>query len=172
MGILHTKPAIAANDISERVQDLPQELYDIIYQYTFTAEFGEVEINADYKTPKLLAVDRASRHLYAKSHYRGRTFCIAHLSNDHRDLFRWLKSLPSDHQAMIREIRFESPHQYSGHEQDDHENAKSLAGPALIRCHNDWVALLEARGFGIVKAAVRVDGYFYRLGYEVYVLKD
>ena len=163
---------MAGSDLSKRIQNLPQELYDMIYEHTFTADTEKVEINADYKPPKLLAVDRASRHFYAKSHYGGRMFFVAFGVNDLRDLLRWLKSLSGDHQAMIREIRFESPHHYIGSEQGDHAYAKSLAAPALVSCRDEWVALLEEEGLALVKDAVRVDGYFHRQGYEVYVLKD
>ncbi|KAK3707488.1 hypothetical protein LTR37_012130 [Vermiconidia calcicola] len=46
-------------------ENLSPELYDAIYELTFTCERRQQEITKEYKPPALLQVDQASRNIYA-----------------------------------------------------------------------------------------------------------
>ncbi|KAK3721394.1 hypothetical protein LTR37_003270 [Vermiconidia calcicola] len=79
MGNINTRIDGATDDLANRVQSLPQELFDTIYDQVFTSAGGE-RINIDssktYKPPYVLAVDRKSRELFAKSYYSRNIFVI------------------------------------------------------------------------------------------------
>lgn len=96
------------------VQSLSQELYDLIYEFTFTSEPGVREIGTTYKTPGLLHVDQASRHIYGESYYGGRTFHISTCdAKDYTQVnsrcYKWLRSLPKPQLEMIHSIRCDRP---------------------------------------------------------------
>jgi hypothetical protein len=63
--------------LCELVQALPRELYDEIYNLTFTANGGEIHVDKNYKPPAQLHVNRASRELFAKQYYGNTTFHFA-----------------------------------------------------------------------------------------------
>ena len=93
------------DSLAERVLALPQELFDKIYDLTFTVnESGFLEITPDFHLPrsagKMLCVDRASRAMFAKSFYGS---CKAHFYEP-IDLVRWLKTMPPEHVAMLRTV--------------------------------------------------------------------
>lgn len=88
--------------LSQAIQDLPQELFDSIYNQTFTAVPGLRIINASYRPPNLLCIDRASREKFAASYYgRGNVF-QTHKENQ---LYQWLASLTVQHRALITSVR-------------------------------------------------------------------
>ena len=99
---------IALNDTStsmerlpQLVQNLPPELQDLIYDFTFTPNPQTVSIRFDYKPPSLLTVDRASREKFAKSYYGTETIFII------ETIFygkQWLSSLPKSHLDLVREF--------------------------------------------------------------------
>jgi len=97
------------SDLPKLVQALPTELFDQIYENTFTHEQSTQVINKAYKPSHLLQVDRASRSLFAISYY-GRTLYTTDdpyerwTINKQPECCMWLKSLPAEHLNMIREI--------------------------------------------------------------------
>lgn len=112
----------------QRLESLPQELYDQIYNLTFTAEPGERKIRQSQRlgyhvlsgrqiktggesgrpfcghdSIKLFLIDRASSRLFAKSYYggRGAVFTL----NGNFDCRRWLQDLSHEHRQMPQDIR-------------------------------------------------------------------
>lgn len=70
-----TKDQVDLEDLAQRVQDLPAELYDMVLEYTFTAGRERIEITPAYKPPPQLQVSRTTRDLFAKHYYtRARFF--------------------------------------------------------------------------------------------------
>ena len=59
-----------ADALAQSVQDLPPELYNMIFDLVFTPDPTKVLITTDYKPPHLLTVNRHSRQLFASRYYR------------------------------------------------------------------------------------------------------
>jgi hypothetical protein len=59
---------------NDRVQALAQELFSMIYDYTFTSDGKKVTITKHYKPPAQLQVSRATRERFAAEFYNN-TFC-------------------------------------------------------------------------------------------------
>ncbi|KAF2166093.1 hypothetical protein M409DRAFT_23820 [Zasmidium cellare ATCC 36951] len=123
---------MATDDSAElraRLETLPQELYDQIYDFTFTAEpcvpyldrlnlcplvlpceapkLGRPLLQKSNRV-KLLHVDRTSRHKFAQSFYGGEGAAFVaerRLFDLLETICFWLRSLPLDHQAMILDVR-------------------------------------------------------------------
>ncbi|KAF7193935.1 hypothetical protein HII31_04825 [Pseudocercospora fuligena] len=105
-------------ELSELMQTLPQELFDDIYNLTFTAEpglrdlgricshnwgrsfvryhRGQQFLGAD--TRALLQVDRASRAKYASSYYGEGSIFIAHTAYA---AMTWMHSVAPEHRSLI-----------------------------------------------------------------------
>lgn len=56
-------------DLMDLLQAIPQELYDMIYEFTFTPDPSDFAIDAYYRPSNLLRVDRTSRRLFALNLY-------------------------------------------------------------------------------------------------------
>ncbi|CAK1358072.1 uncharacterized protein RHO25_007844 [Cercospora beticola] len=64
-----------SSSLRDHLETLPQELYDKIYDFTFTAEEKVVYIfHCDDRPPHLLQVDRRSRQKFTASYYSSTTF--------------------------------------------------------------------------------------------------
>lgn len=116
------------DDFAARVQSLPQELFDHIYEEVFTAPAStETYITrSQYERPKYLHIDRHSRELSAQSYYGNTTFIFdsddtslfgmgKHKPNEEdfgrdngtwHNLLRWLASTANSHLSMVQEICF------------------------------------------------------------------
>lgn len=88
--------------LAHLVQSLPQELYDCVYNLTFTANDEEVNIFYTYSPPRILAVSRATRTQAAATYYSTTTF----FCSSRRYLFRWLLSLSSPHLSYLRKTDY------------------------------------------------------------------
>lgn len=102
-------PAGEVEQLASRVQSMPQELYDRIYESTFTFYAGHpIQIihksrsRNPYKPPSTLAVDRASRKLATASLYPECTFEFELLSA----VEEWSKSLLPGHRVLLRDVRW------------------------------------------------------------------
>ncbi|KJX92209.1 hypothetical protein TI39_contig5891g00003 [Zymoseptoria brevis] len=97
--------AMATIDSSELrglLEDLPQELYDLVYELTFTApQTSEQDLttkigSAEYVHHlKLLRVNSTSRTQYGKSYFATRTFLVG------RNCITWLASLSVKHREQL-----------------------------------------------------------------------
>lgn len=116
----------AKPDSFERLQTklhaLPQELQDIILQYTCTVTPSArnsahvpplvdipdsttgVHVDKHYRPPAQLSIPRV-RELYAKSYYSTTVFNFT--SRAH--LVKWVLALPPAHRAYLTELRYEAP---------------------------------------------------------------
>ncbi|CZT15458.1 uncharacterized protein RCC_01314 [Ramularia collo-cygni] len=111
----------------ERLEDLPQELYDQIYKTVFTAPPGVRNMhNGDGVNTRLLQISRASRALYAKSYYgAGADFVFtSEMYLYHSTMLSWIQVLPAEHLEYIERITMISFEQ---------------ASPAMIALEIDWV---------------------------------
>ncbi|GIZ41763.1 hypothetical protein CKM354_000505800 [Cercospora kikuchii] len=98
--------------LSERIQDLPQELQDEIFNLTVAIEPAEVAINKSYKPPWQLRIDRASRKKMTQQYY-STTIFVAEDVCVPRILQSWLNSLPTHHSHLISEIRLLSTGEFT-----------------------------------------------------------
>ena len=115
--------AMAANKtLEQRIQDLPQELFDMIYEAMFSIapneEYHYTEVASKRtchsrprrhtikahirarRAPSLLHVNRACRERYAPLHYGQVTMRFKY---GPRHVNRWLLSLPKEHVQMLCE---------------------------------------------------------------------
>ena len=79
------------------VQSLPREIFDDIYDLTFTASPDNHIINEAYEPPNCLQVSQDTREAFAKSYYEeGSTFLV----KSHK----WARSLEKRHAKMLTSI--------------------------------------------------------------------
>lgn len=91
-------------DVTTAVQKLPQELQDIIADYTLyhsTTVSKMVTISTDYKPPAELSISRASRDIFATNYYNNTWFVIPYKAGD-GNLMQWLNSLSYGHCSHVR----------------------------------------------------------------------
>lgn len=105
---IHTT-RLTMNQLSQRIQGLPQELRDHVLFYTLLVEPNSVIIiDRDYRPPWQLSVNRASRRNIAPAYYHSSIFQLA-LRLDlhtHTSVTEWLMSLAPDHRVSVRRLRF------------------------------------------------------------------
>lgn len=85
------KPDLDTEALRKKLLELPQEIWDMIYEFTFTAPSGGIRsITNDTRSEglNLLHVSRETRARYAKLYYHA----VWALDYD-VDLFKWLRSL-------------------------------------------------------------------------------
>ena len=135
-------------DLARRVQDLPGELYNIIYEYTFTVGPGERKISKTYQPPSLLTVDRASRKLFAKSYYGSSGSSFVHNRNGTKEvLIRWLRSLPRRHLRLLNEVK--EVYYFT----TSHDKLRKVNAVVLCRCQmgikaEHWQNCFDSNGLG------------------------
>lgn len=84
------------------VHKLPPELFNEIYDLTFTAPSAEQHIGSSYKPPSCLQVNQYSRSVFAQSYLNNSTFYID------RDIAqKWSASLTKDHLEMLAQVRID-----------------------------------------------------------------
>ncbi len=89
------------NSLADHVQALPSELYNEVYQLTFTAKREIRQIDKSWKPPRLLQVNHHSRELFASSYYGEKSIIEIHKYLAHR----WIKTLTQTHASHLREVR-------------------------------------------------------------------
>lgn len=112
-----------------RVQSLPQELYDQVYQEVFTSPPGTIQVEAPslgnrndkdaFKPPSCLQVNRKSREQFAQSFYANTVFVFDsdwiesrrinngyYMRANYGNLLPWLASVSKKHLLMLRHVRF------------------------------------------------------------------
>lgn len=111
--------SMMALTLTERVHSLAPELFDKVYEaFIATNENEPVSINADYKFPVQLHVDRSTRHRFAAKYYRRpfkatiSSFASATSPQDEEEyedlnLRKWLGSLQANHHALVGRIEVE-----------------------------------------------------------------
>ena len=95
-----TKDEVDLEDLAQRMQDLPVELYDMVLEYSFTADEERVGVSWSYKPPARLQVSRATRELFAKKYYsRTRFFLSSQQSIELADCL--IESIPFAHVELM-----------------------------------------------------------------------
>lgn len=116
----HSLPDASSIDLEslrERLEDLPQELYDEILHFTMVCNAGTETfpsatkrgtpikiaqyISDSYRPPVQLALNRRIRQATLKQYYHNTTFIFS----DHGVLKKWMRSLPAEAMEEIREAR-------------------------------------------------------------------
>jgi hypothetical protein len=113
-----TTDETSAGELNRRIQSLPQELFDMIYDFTFTAvaTVPRITIDEHYRPPALLRVDPIPRRAFAKVCYG-----LNELHPDFDDILddkvmkAWLRSIPKEHRVYVRKIRHSLDLVYSKH---------------------------------------------------------
>ena len=88
----------------ERVQALPAELYNEIYDLTFTNTSKVQRIDQNTKPPSALQINRALREKFAQSYYGNNT--IFYISITH--VSKWLFSLQPTHVHKLTTLRIQN----------------------------------------------------------------
>lgn len=95
-------------ELRERLENLPQELYDEILIMTFTAAGGVVHIDGSFLDPKLdlklMQVSRATRAKYGCSHYDNTTYIVRYSLI----CYLLIDSMPAWHRELLKEIQCRS----------------------------------------------------------------
>lgn len=86
-----------------RIKALPQELYDKIFEPTFTFEGGTCAIDKTYKPPATLQVDATTRRRATQIFYAQTKFEVKQRS----DACNWLSSLSYEHQRLLHVVRYD-----------------------------------------------------------------
>lgn len=137
----------ASSDALRRaLQNLPQELYDHIYNLTFTALADDtVRITKHHRFPAVLHVDHASRELAAAAHYSQNKFSTGKIS--HGVFLAWLEAIPPSHRGHIRDIRY--------------DQGDPLQPDALSRCYSVLTLLIDVAepSFRCIRDVIRVRDY-------------
>lgn len=87
------------------IQNLPRELYDAIYDLTFTIDATNVIITRELRPPARLHVDSASRKLLASRYYQDTIFYFRESSSE--TLIDWMQSLPAQHRELLGHVRWD-----------------------------------------------------------------
>lgn len=86
------------NNLAQHVQALPQEINDMIFDFTLTGSLSkEYRIDRDYRPPSFLQLNHAIRRKFARMYYSdGSTFTVnRYIANF------WLGSLSATHRRML-----------------------------------------------------------------------
>lgn len=84
---------------------LPTELRNYIQEFTFTINPGRVDINANYKPPSIIQIDRASRHELKIAYLKRTTFICCEATGGFEHLKAWLFTLSCMDCSMIRKMQ-------------------------------------------------------------------
>lgn len=105
-------PAFA--ELKQRLEDLPPELYDRIFDLTFAAKSGPHLISQHYKPPVQLQVSRATRQRFAEAYYQEGTVFIMPVSGPRigeldgatHVCINWLQSLARYHPLRTQHLEY------------------------------------------------------------------
>lgn len=87
--------------LREDLQTLPQELWDEIYDLTFSGKsINTVRVDSTYRPPALLRVNRSTRSEFANHYYSTTDF-----HGDWEPCWIWIHSLTDEHRHMIQKMR-------------------------------------------------------------------
>lgn len=97
------------DDLIQRVQDLPPELFNHIRDSTFTVEVNKsIQIDTFFTPPGYLQVNRHARRVLALAYYRDNVFQFANGFTERNStiLVKWLTSLPFEHLIHVETVNF------------------------------------------------------------------
>lgn len=113
-----------AKSFQVRLQNLPAELYNTIYDLTFTLNAPKTltVVDSGYKPPSILQVNRHFRTKLACTYYDEFVFAFRPFGPDHRYFDQWLSSLSVQHMLAMQNIYcnfVRSPNAYLKYQQED-----------------------------------------------------
>ncbi|KAK4614091.1 hypothetical protein CLAFUW4_09328 [Fulvia fulva] len=106
--IMAPKDATEANKLttSERVQALPQDLQDLIYEHTISHEpTRTITITKDYRPPLQLQLHHKLRQDFATRYYSGANIRVTGFQS--KIMPKFLDSLPPGHLSLLRGIEYD-----------------------------------------------------------------
>ncbi|KAK4494305.1 hypothetical protein PRZ48_014603 [Zasmidium cellare] len=106
--------------LRNRLESLPQELYDEIFALTFTADSDTYEVTNAYRFPVQLHVSRAIRQQFSESYFKNRFHVITF-----GVLREWLKCLDGAAYALLQDVSM--PHMHLPYFQNHHSYASTQA---------------------------------------------
>lgn len=112
MQLPEVPPTLTATKLQAGVESLPQELYDQVFELTFTSqpENHHIKIGV-YKPPAELQVNRATRKTFAQDYY-GRDTTWSYENPDVMVL--WLRSLEDQTLKMLYDAELEGKARMTG----------------------------------------------------------
>ncbi|KAK3720993.1 hypothetical protein LTR37_003283 [Vermiconidia calcicola] len=153
------------DDLANRVQSLPPELYNHIYDDVFTSSTTTINvIGRKYKPPSALQVDRRSRFIFAMTYYSEGTTIILDAMYTW-NVLHWLRSLNIRHLARLRKAKHLLTFDGDVLKSTLHTFDMAVFGPGeatkqrtLKRMHaNDVAQLLKHRGLTVDMNDLRVE---------------
>lgn len=97
-----TPKLLVENDLSsikDRLETLPPEIYNHIFDLTFTLLAGIHDITINYRPPSCLQINKSIRSKAMKSYYNESRFLV------HGGIiFQWLRSLPVAYIGRVHEV--------------------------------------------------------------------
>ena len=151
-------PTETTQQLAQRLQRLPQELYDKVYDFTFTpVDTTQIRINRGYAPPSTLQVDRKSREEFAKTYYSTASF-------HGRDLFLingWVHSLSEEHQDLLRSITYEEEVKRTNTSIGGSTGHVVLVNNVLRRASSQPPARLQLVGMGMPQEVAMVVKHTY-----------
>lgn len=93
-------------DLIQRVHNLPPEIFNEVYNLTFTPEFKETcKIDKNYKPPGIIHVNKKYRTAFSSTFYRDTSFTVTDDPNDLLHMARWAASLTKGQLKMALKPR-------------------------------------------------------------------
>lgn len=95
----------ATTSLRDRIQSLPQELYDMVYDLTFKLPSGAIDVHKNYKLPFQLHINRAIREDCAQRYFSN------HFNFPFRDVYtddlavKFLTAIPKAYVQLIPEMK-------------------------------------------------------------------
>lgn len=102
--------ALAVSDLPQRIRNLPQELFDHVFDLVFEGPPDFTVITQDWTPPPQLHVSRTSRHKFATQYYGKGTFHF----HDPELLARWFATMTFDHRSLLKRKRRRSMFKHRG----------------------------------------------------------
>lgn len=97
-------------DLQSRLDLLPRELYDYIFNLVFLPTNSRTTIDTDYKPPSNLQVNHTTRKTAATQYF---TLSEFHFT-DHNLCMKWLLSQSNDHLMLLQSVYCESVSESQG----------------------------------------------------------
>lgn len=106
------------DNLAQRVQDLPPELYNMILHEVFSTATTTHYIDTHWRPSKLLSISKATWKMYAESYYgSGESSFVFQIYpgpgfDRIRRLVSWLQLIPASHRSMLQGLTLTSFHKW------------------------------------------------------------
>jgi hypothetical protein len=106
-----TMAGVSSLVLRKHLERLPQELYDIIHDMTFTTARGAAQVELDPCGRRPISSPPPALNLMQVSSATRRHFCLSYYNNiifNVRDIVvcsEWIKSMPKSHRKLLKHVR-------------------------------------------------------------------